>query len=175
MRYVAIMFAVAFVLVLISLLGQMRNSMSTISELNQSSNSALQKAEQLQKDNLELELDNQELSLEMEKLKESHAELEAQIADLQQQLETAASETDKTEHQYEALQQELDSLQKEKTLLAEDLEKTVQAYDLFFELLAAIDSGECTVESVTPEYLKIESYLGDTARQTFENLSSRGE
>ena len=48
LRYVAIMFAVAFVLVLFSLLGQMRNSMSTISELNQSSSSALQKAEQLQ-------------------------------------------------------------------------------------------------------------------------------
>ena len=48
LRYVAILFAVAFVLVLISMLSQMRDSNSTITELSQSSSSAIQKAEQLQ-------------------------------------------------------------------------------------------------------------------------------
>ena len=47
LRYIAILFAVAFVLVLLSLFGQMRNSKTAISELSQSSTSALQKAEHL--------------------------------------------------------------------------------------------------------------------------------
>ena len=58
LRYVAIMFAVAFVFVLLSMFGQMRDSKSAISELNQSSSSALQKAEALQEHNQELEKEN---------------------------------------------------------------------------------------------------------------------
>ncbi len=55
LRYIAILFAVAFLLVLVSLLGQMRDSQNTISQLNQSSTSALQRAEQLQDRNRQLE------------------------------------------------------------------------------------------------------------------------
>jgi len=48
-HYVAILFIVAFIIVLISMLGTMRDSREDISALTQSSVSALQKAEQLQK------------------------------------------------------------------------------------------------------------------------------
>ena len=179
LRYVAIMFAVAFLLVLFSLLGQMRNSMSTISELNQSSSSALQKAEQLQEDNLRLELENQELSHEMEKLKESYAELEAQIADLHNQLEGTGEHNETLQEEYERLQQETEKLRKEYTLQAETLEHTVRAYELLLQLQSTVTPGDQTgnadVESLIAELKPLESYLGDTARQTFENLCSRGE
>lgn len=55
LRYMAIMFAVAFILVLLSYLIQMRNSQSAISRLSQSSASAFANAEQLQSDNRALE------------------------------------------------------------------------------------------------------------------------
>ena len=60
LRYLAILFAVAFVLVLFSLLAQFRNSSAAIHELTQSSTSALQNAEVLQQNNRQLakELDN---------------------------------------------------------------------------------------------------------------------
>ncbi len=179
LRYVAIMFAVAFLLVLFSLLGQMRNSMSTISELNQSSSSALQKAERLQEDNLELELENQELSLEMEALEEHCAELEAQLADLQNQLINAADDREKSENQQDTLQQELQNLQEKYALQEETLENTVRAYELLLELQNTVTPGDQTgnaaVENLIRELKNLESYLGDTARKTFENLCSRGE
>ena len=72
LRYIAVLFAVAFLLVLASLLGQMRDTKNAITELNQSSTSALQRAEQLQDRNRELE---QELA--------DRKELEAQLAEAQ--------------------------------------------------------------------------------------------
>ncbi len=79
LRYIAVLFAVAFLLVLFSLLGQMRNNLNTITALNESSTSALQKAEQLQDRNRELE---QQLA-EMETLLEEKEGLEQQLTQLQ--------------------------------------------------------------------------------------------
>lgn len=75
LRYIAVLFAVAFLLVLISLLGQMRDSSNTISQLSESSTSAFQKAEQLQDRNRELEEQLAALKEEQEALEQ---ELEAQ-------------------------------------------------------------------------------------------------
>lgn len=57
LRYMAVMFAAAFLLVLLSMIFQMRSHNTTISQLNQSSASALAKAEQLQEDNRKLQKD----------------------------------------------------------------------------------------------------------------------
>lgn len=67
LRYLAILFAVAFVLVLVSLLAQFRNSSAAIHELTQSGISALQNAEILQQNNrqLEEELDNTKRAYEL--------------------------------------------------------------------------------------------------------------
>ncbi len=179
LRYVAIMFAVAFVLVLFSLLGQMRNSMSTISQLNQSSSSALQKAEQLQANNLELELENQELSLQLQELEENHAELEAQLTALQEQLEAEAKKAEEVQKQHDALQQELDMLRNSYAAQTEDYENTILAYELLLELQNTVTPGDQTgneaAENLISELKTLESYLGDTALQTFEYLCSRGE
>ena len=52
LRYLAILFAVAFLLVLLSLLGQMRSTNAAMDQIN-----ALQKAEALQEQNRQLEKD----------------------------------------------------------------------------------------------------------------------
>ena len=61
MTYIAFLFGVAFVLVLLSFLIQQKDSRQTISELNQNANSALSRAEQLQDNNRELLEANQAL------------------------------------------------------------------------------------------------------------------
>ena len=61
LRYIAVLFAVAFLFVLLSLMMQMRDSRATISELNAASASALKNAEKLQTDNEELRTENADL------------------------------------------------------------------------------------------------------------------
>lgn len=103
LRYVAIMFAVAFVLVLLSMLGQMRNSKTAISELSQSSSSALQRAEQLQQDNLELTEANAELMQDKKFLRQQVEQLTEEVETLEEKLETARQEQAELKEAYEAL------------------------------------------------------------------------
>lgn len=90
LRYITILFAVAFLFVLFSMLLQMRDSQTTISELNKSSTSALQNAEQLQENNRLLQESNEALQ----------EELDALNAQLEQEVNTAKS---KTQEAYEQL------------------------------------------------------------------------
>ena len=81
LRYSLILFAAAFLIVLLSMLSQMRDTHHELSKLNQSSSSALQKAEQLQDTNRQLEEENERLQEELEalqvQLEESNARNEA--------------------------------------------------------------------------------------------------
>ena len=72
LRYMAVLFGVAFLLVLLSFLIQIRDSRETISDLNQSQSSALQRAQQLQAQNESLTEDNNNLRAQL-----SAAEAEA--------------------------------------------------------------------------------------------------
>ena len=70
LRYMAVLFAVAFLLVLLSLILQAHSSKATISELTQTSSSALSNVEQLQAQNRDLQDEKQTLTQESaEKLK----------------------------------------------------------------------------------------------------------
>ncbi len=73
LRYMAILFGLAFLLVLLSFLIQMRDSRETISDLSQSNASALQNAGKLQDDNISLLRENGEL-------REQIASLEAELS-----------------------------------------------------------------------------------------------
>ena len=103
LRYVAILFAVAFVLVLLSMIEQMRDSKSTISELSQSSTSALQKAELLQEENLELTNENDELAQDKKFLQQQVDQLTEDTETLQKELDAAAEQQGKVLEAYEAL------------------------------------------------------------------------
>ena len=98
-RYIAIMFVVAFLLVLVSLIGQTRN----ISELSKSSVSALQNAEQLQEDNRSLQ--EQVVALTEEKLTLSNT-----VEELEQTVETLTEENKTYQEKIKLLQQEIDGL-----------------------------------------------------------------
>lgn len=89
MRYMAVLFGVAFLLVALSFLIQIRDSSVTITQLNQSNASALQNAEKLQADNRDLTAENKRLNQELHdtltQLDEAKDQLAAVEADAEQQ------------------------------------------------------------------------------------------
>ena len=118
LRYLGIMFVVAFVFVLISMIGELRDKQATILELDSSSTSALTKIEQLQDDNRRLETDNAYLTGRIEELEKQLDELEQDLADSkdlasQQSKEIADLELDlmQTLQEAAALQTQLEALQ----------------------------------------------------------------
>lgn len=82
LRYLEILFLVAFALVVISLILQMRSTNTTISNLTEASESMLSRAETLQEEN---------------------RELQETIAELTQEVNTAKAETEDLRIAYEAL------------------------------------------------------------------------
>ena len=160
LRYIAVMFAVAFVFVLLSLIGQMRNSEATISQLSQSSTSALTKAEQLQDDNRALLESNAFLSGRIEELEKQQADLEKDLASLEQQL----SDQDGYKRELEQLQDELTQLQQEAAM-------TLQAYELLVQILADEEPDPALLKQLE-EY---QIYLAEHGRTTYENRSKEGE
>ena len=169
LRYVAIMFAVAFVFVLLSMFGQMRDSKSAISELNQSSSSALQKAEALQEHNQELEKENAYLTGRIE-------ELEDQLEKLEQELTAAEGQLKQAEIDYAALEAEKDQLleQAEKDRISVET-----AYEKLLELqktvTPGVQTGNAAAEKLAAEVKDKLEYLGDYALEIYENLTEKGE
>ena len=169
LRYVAIMFAVAFVFVLLSMFGQMRDSKSAISELNQSSSSALQKAEALQEHNQELEKENAYLTGRIE-------ELEDQLEKLEQELTAAEGQLKQAEIDYAALEAEKDQLleQAEKDRISVET-----AYEKLLELqktvTPGVQAGNAAAEKLAAEVKDKLEYLGDYALEIYENLTEKGE
>jgi len=169
LRYVAIMFAVAFVFVLLSMFGQMRDSRSTISELNQSSSSALQRAEQLQSHNQELEKENAYLNGRIE-------ELEQQLELLQKNLKEANAELDQAELDYDALEKEMEALLE---AAEEERSAITEAYEQLLALQEAVtpgmQAGNEKVQQIVSDLKENMEYLGDYALKIFENLTEKGE
>lgn len=94
LRYIAVLFAVAFVLVLLSMFSQMRSSKTTISELNQSSTSALENIQKLQEQNQLLTEENQLLEQELSDTKTEAERTEQAYEDLLLVLKGQAKEGD---------------------------------------------------------------------------------
>lgn len=88
-RYMAILFGVAFLLVLLSFLIQLRDSRETISDLSQANSSALQNAGKLQEDNQKLIQDNEALQQRVESMETQLQKAEESV----KQAEAARRET----------------------------------------------------------------------------------
>lgn len=99
-RYMAILFGVAFLLVLLSFLIQMRDSRETISDLSQANSSALQNAGRLQED-------NQKLIQDKEALLQQVAALETQLRETEESVERAEAARRETLNELAAVQKTL--------------------------------------------------------------------
>ena len=163
------MFAVAFVFVLLSMLGQMRDSKTTISELNQSSTSALQKAEALQDHNQELEKENAYLSGRLEEMENQLENVQTALAETEEQLKQA-------ELDYDALEDEMERLLQE---AEEEHASIVTAYESLLELQSAVtpglQAGNEKAQSIMAELKQNLEYLGEYALEIYENLTKEGE
>lgn len=157
LRYMVILFAVAFALVLLSYLIQVRNSQSTITQLNATSTSALQNAEQLQEtnwaltqeiDRLNQELDNAAMAT-MEYQESAEAEKKAAYQEgMEKGREEGAAQTRKAysliaqameTKNPESLKKILDELEPLKENLSQDAQKE---YDNILQQYNALNGKE---------------------------------
>lgn len=88
MRYLTVMFAVAFIMVLVSFLIQNHSSNQQITKLSESTSSALVRAEALQTQNRELEDENEKLKQELEALTEQEQTSKTDSRELSKKVET---------------------------------------------------------------------------------------
>ncbi len=147
LRYMTILFAVAFALVLLSYLIQVFSSRDTISQLSATSASALQNAERLQETNRELTEENKRLSDELDN---SNA---------------------LAQEYYESI------IANRKTAEAEGWQKgaedTQKAYDLLVK--AAVTQDEAEKTRLLKELEGKESYLTDEAKAALKQLKAPKE
>ena len=147
LRYMTVLFAVAFALVLLSYLIQVFSSRDTISQLSATSASALQNAERLQETNRELNDENKRLSGELENARASNLEYMESVA--------ASLKTAKVEGWDQG---------------AAD---TQAAYDLLVK--AAVTQDEAERARLLKELESKESYLSDEAKEALKQLKAPKE
>ena len=145
LRYMAILFGVAFLLVLLTFLIQLRDSKQTISELNKSNASALQNAGKLQDENqalttakLDLEDQVEELEAEVKDLTNTNAALEKTQKDLEKQLEETTQKVADTQTAYVLLAQAKTAASEEDS---ETLSTVLEQLNPLVELLTADDQA----------------------------------
>lgn len=145
--YIALLFGVAFVLVLLSFLAQQRD----ISKMNQNTNNALSRAEQLQDDNREL--------------RENNTALQNQLTDVLSQLETQRQTAESLQTQLDEALQKVAGLEVSLGTQEEDAGTYVQAYELLLTAQRALD------EERTEEFQKAMTSLAPLA----DNLDKEGK
>ncbi len=145
LRYMAILFGVAFLLVLLTFMIQLRDSKQTISELNKSNASALQNAGKLQDENqalsaanATLEVQVEDLEAQVEDLEESKERLEKTQSQLEQELEDANQKVTDTQTAYVLLAQAKIAAAEEDS---ETLSTVLEQLNPLVELLTADDQA----------------------------------
>lgn len=146
LRYMTILFAVAFLAVTLSLVIETKKSKTTISELNQTSASALENAEMLQESNRELS--------------DTNANLRDKIADLENNLKEANDAANEAEA---ALESAKDAQQ--------NAENEAKACNLLFTALNAQQKGDTAAyENAMVQLEPLHEFLTGTAAEIYESL-----
>ncbi len=154
MRYIFILFAVAFLLILLTYFIQLRDSNETISDLAQSSASAMQNAEKLQDD-------NRLLTARVE-------EFESQVNTL-----TAAyqKETEALNQELNATQTQLDGVIADVELLEAMTKDTLRIYEALLSAENALNSGDLeSAKLYLPSLAESAKILGNEGIARYENL-----
>ena len=155
-NYMAILFAVAFLLVALSLAIQYRDSQATISQLGANARTAVEKAETLQDENQKL---SQDLSTAQTALEQA-----------QQELRDAQSAMADLENANGTLQGANTELLQEKN----DAMNTAAAYQHLARAQAALNSGDDAVFRSSMDHLKsLYKYLTTEDQVLYQNLLSR--
>lgn len=154
LRYMAVLFCAAFILVLISLILQMHSSEAKISELNAASTNALSNAEALQNENRALQDDK--IALEKE-----NQELQVKLDELTQKLDEAAQAEEDTQA---AENEMIKSLRTE-------LDRTKEAYEALLEAKGCqTREGNVTFSRAMQTLERLKDYLGSAALEEYKAL-----
>ena len=154
LRYMAILFAAAFVLVLVSLVLQMHNSQQTISELNETKSNALTNAEQLQAQNRELQQDK--------------TDLQSQLDDLQKQLDDEKAMNEDLQKASDDAEAQLTATQEENQRA---IDYTKEAYDaLMVAVSATTKEGNVTYSKAMDSLKLLHIYLSESACEIYKSL-----
>ena len=160
LRYLGIMFVVAFVFVLISMVGELRDKQNTINLLDSSSSSALNKVEQLQENNRQLETDNAYLQGRIEELEKQLSEAEAELSDAQS---TMAQQ-----------QTQLNELDQQLTDARQETADLLTAYEQLLEAESLTESGS-DASGILDNLKENVKYFAEYALNIYENLTNKGE
>ena len=148
LRYMTVLFAVAFLLVLASLILQKNSSQEQIGALNESNASALTRAEQLQTQNRDLQ--------------DEVAQLKKELKDVQSQLDDQTDTLDALRDEYDALEREADAVQ--------------DAYSaLITALQCKTHEGNVTYSKAMDTVSRSKQYLSSDALAAYEALLTSDE
>lgn len=154
-NYMAILFAVAFLLVALSLGIQYRDSQATISQLGASASSAMEKADKLQEENRQLQQRLQDLEDQMAVLSEQLADTQTALVDAENQ-DDVLSGTNQ-----ELLQEKLDA------------ENRAAAYQLLAQAQNALNKGNTSsFLSAMTDLTNLSGYLDAAEQSIYQELLS---
>lgn len=160
LRYITIMFVMAFIFVLLSFIVSHRDSQQTISQLNQNANSALTRAEQLQSDNRALAEQNTALQQEIDGLNEDMATKEEALLEKDEKIS--------------ALETEKEQLLTENTAIKTKAENTAKAYGYLAEAQLAFDEERLEDCAAALESLKpLREYLDQKSQSLCDRLAQK--
>ena len=151
LRYMAILFAVAFVLVLLSLILQTHSSKSTISELSAASTSALDNAVKLQEQNRTLQEEKQQLQDELDELQKK---LDEETALNEQLLAASQDEEKDAKQELRDKEQELMAYEALLTAMNCDTREGNVTFSRAMETVARY--VDCLSEEALAEYEKLQ-------------------
>lgn len=162
LRYVAVLFAVAFLLVLLSYLVQTRNMNATVSELNQTSSSALTNAQMLQTMNQQLLSENESLRAELDRLDQQLLQANDALAEQQSQADAAVASLSA---ELAALESALSDAQAQQTA-------ALDAYELLCKAASAADANDLVaLRSYMAELEPSAKLLGSQATKLYHALA----
>ena len=148
LRYMTVLFAVAFLLVLASLILQKNSSQEQIGALNESNASAITRAEHLQTQNRDLQ--------------DEVASLKQELEDVQSQLGDQTETLDALRDEYDALEREADAVQDAYSALITALQcKTHEGNVTYSKAMGAVERNK--------------QYLSDDAKAAYEALLTSDE
>jgi uncharacterized coiled-coil DUF342 family protein len=160
-NYLFVLFCAAFLLVMLSFVRQVRQSSATISELSQTSSSALANAQRLQEEN--------------EELRQKVSELQEKADSLQSTLDMTATDANAYKNRVTELQTQVSELKGEieKTKdsdqgVLSELELKLDAYRLLAKLLT--QTGESGAAEVRRQLEPLKEYLDPDAKAAYENF-----
>ena len=148
LRYMTVLFAMAFLLVLVSLIMQKNSSQEQIGALNESNASAITRAEQLQTQN---------------------RDLQDEVAQLQQELEDAKAQADEQTQTLDALRDEYDALEREADAVQDAYSALITA------LQCKTHEGNITYSKAMGAVERNKQYLSDDALAAYLALLTADE